>query len=295
MSLRIALAQWRVGDVGSLDAFAGRVAHALASAAADGAAVAVLPEYLALDLAGMFADDVRTDFARSLDALQPLHQDWLALFRAQACEHGLHVVAGTYLLRMPNGAYRNRAYLFDPEGRCAWQDKLTLTGFERAAGVIEAGDELRVFETALGRVALNVCYDVEFPHYARAQAEAGARLVLVPSCTDTPAGATRVRVGGMARALENQVYVAQAVTAGAAAWSPALDTNTGRAGVWCPSDRGLPEDGVVAAGAADAEWLIAEVDFAQLDEVRRSGQVANAADWTLQLRPGVVRARVERL
>src|SRR3546814_12399027 len=56
----------------------------------------------------------------------------------------------------------------------------------------------------------------EFPLPVRAQREAGARLLLVPSCTDTQAGATRVRGGCMARALENRLFVAQAVKIGGA-------------------------------------------------------------------------------
>ncbi|MCU7372935.1 hypothetical protein PEC18_19285 [Paucibacter sp. O1-1] len=91
-----------------------------------------------------------------------------------------------------------------PDGQRFTQDKLTLTGFERACGVIEAGDALHVFDTAHGRIGVAICYDSEFPLYARALREAGVRL-LVPSCTDTPAGATRVRVGCQARALENQL------------------------------------------------------------------------------------------
>lgn len=91
------------------------------------------------------------------------------------------------------------------------------------------------------RAGIAVCYDSEFPLPVRAQREAGARLLLVPSCTDTRAGATRVRVGCMARALENRMFVAQAVTTGAADWSPALDTNTGEATIYAPMDRGFPE------------------------------------------------------
>ena len=80
----------------------------------------------------------------------------------------------------------------------------------------------------------------------RAQCEAGARLILVPSCTDTAAGATRVRVGCLARAMEYRCFVAQAVTACEAAWSPALDVNTGEAALYAPMDVGLPDDGVLA-------------------------------------------------
>lgn len=76
-----------------------------------------------------------------------------------------------------------------------WQDKLQLTGFEKKTGVIDAGDALKVFDIDGLRVGVAICYDSEFPLPVRAQYEAGARLRVVPSCTDTAAGATRVRVG----------------------------------------------------------------------------------------------------
>jgi predicted amidohydrolase len=290
--MRVASAQWPIVAPTSFDDYAARLRRELDIVAARGAQLAVLPEYLALELAGLFADTTRTDFAASLDALQPLYPDWQALFAALARDCGLHVLAGTFLLRQGNGRYRNRSELFAPDGRRWFQDKLTLTGFEHAAGVIEPGDMLQVFDTALGRIAVNVCYDSEFPLYARRQYEAGARLLLVPSCTDTFAGATRVRVGCLARALENQIHVVQSVTAGEAAWSPALDTNTGVAAVFAPSDRGLPDDGIVAQASADSVWTFADIDADALARVRREGQVANAADWDAQLRPGVVAAIV---
>ncbi|GMV29344.1 MAG: hypothetical protein AMXMBFR59_14690 [Rhodanobacteraceae bacterium] len=289
--MRVASARWPIVAPASFGEHAARLRREIASVAAQGAQLAVLPEYLALELAGQFVDATRVDFAASLEALQPLYADWQALFAALARDCGLHVLAGTFLLRQDSGRYRNRAELFAPDGRRWFQDKLTLTGFERDTGLIEPGDLLQVFDTALGRIAVNVCYDSEFPLYARRQYEAGARLLLVPSCTDTQAGATRVRLGCRARALENQIYVVQSVTAGAASWSPALDANTGVAAVFAASDRGLPDDGIVAQ-AAEAVWTFADIDGDALVSVRRHGQVANAADWDEQSRPGVVAAVV---
>lgn len=289
--MRIACAQWPIVAPAGFDDYAARLRREVGAAAAQGAHLAVLPEYLALELAGQFPDATRTDFAASLEALQPLYADWQVLFAELARDCGLHVLAGTFLLRQRNGRYRNRSELFAPDGRRWFQDKLTLTGFERDAGLIEPGDALQVFDTVLGRIAVNVCYDSEFPLYARRQYEAGARLLLVPSCTDTPAGATRVRVGCRARALENQMYVAQSVTAGAAAWSPALDANTGVAAVFAASDRGLPDDGIVAQSAGTV-WTLADIDGDALARVRRNGQVANADDWDAQSRPGIAAAVV---
>ena len=295
MKLRVASAQYAIGAPTDFTAFADRVGQRVAAAARAGAHCVVLPEYLALEAAAMQPMQVRADFVRSLHALQTIRDDYLALARELATQHAIHLVAGTFLTEVGTGRFRNRAWFASPGGALAFQDKLTLTGFEHAAGVIEPGEELKVFDTGLGRIGIDVCYDIEFPLYARAQAEAGAQLLLVPSCTDTRAGANRVRIGCQARALENQVYVACAVTAGDAAWSPALDTNTGRAAVFTPVDRGFPEDGIAALAQPDADWAYADIDLDALERGRREGQVANRADWPGQQRPLLARARVERI
>lgn len=295
MKLKIATAQYGIGEPRDFAAFAGRVSARVAEAANAGAQVIVLPEYLALEAAAALGPDQRNDFARSLAALQAHHEDYVALARETAQKHSVYLVAGTFLLDIGGGHYRNRAYFVSPNGEVAFQDKLTLTGFERASGVIEPGDALKVFDTAFGRVGIDICYDVEFPLYARAQVEAGARVILVPSCTDTDAGANRVRVGCQARALENQVFVACSVTAGEAPWSPALDVNTGSAAIYTPIDRGFPSDGVQIRAKEGADWAIAELDLAALDAFKREAQVSNANDWLAQLRPPVVVARVETL
>jgi len=295
MKLTVATAHYSIGEPADFAAFAARVGDRVAHAAREGAGLVVLPEYLALEAAAAQTAEDRGDFVRSLAALQRHHDDFVALARDLARGHSIYLVAGTFLLDTGGGRYRNRAYFASPDGKLGFQDKLTLTGFEKSANVIEPGDVLKVFDTEFGRVGIDVCYDVEFPLYARAQVEAGARVILVPSCTDTEAGASRVRVGCQARALENQLYVACAVTAGDAPWSPALDVNTGTATVYTPIDRGFPSDGVLVRADAGADWAFGELDLAALDAFKRDAQVANANDWMAQLRPPVVSARVESL
>jgi predicted amidohydrolase len=300
--MKIAVAKYPIGRPSHFDDFAEKQRRSLRAAADAGAGIAVLPEYLALELAGSFEDGIAGDLHASLAALQALRTPWLALFADIARDTGLRIVAGTFLLDLGRGRYRNRADLFSPDGGHGWQDKLQLTGFEKSTGVIESGDALKVFQVEDMRVGLAICYDIEFPLPVRAQYEAGARLLLVPSCTDTAAGATRVRVGCLARALENRCFVAQAVTAGEAPWSPALDLNTGEATVYAPMDVGFPADGVLAstaslaasepAAANAAVWAFADIDTAQLDASRAQAQVANDRDWPGQTAPALVWARV---
>ena len=296
--MKVAACKYPVGEPADFAAFAAKQEALLGEAKASGAQLALLPEYLSLELAAMFDAATRGDLRASLAAIQPLREAWLALYTGLARDLDLHIVAGSFLVDTGHGRYRNRSDLFAPDhggrGGHLWQDKLRLTGFEKAAGVIESGDALKVFEVDGVRAGIAVCYDSEFPMPVRAQHEAGARLLLVPSCTDTPAGATRVRVGCLARALENRMFVAQAVTAGVAPWSPALDANTGEAALVAPMDAGLPDDGVLAQTRGNDTWAIAELDFAALDASRSRAQVANDRDWPAQYFPTVLRARLER-
>jgi predicted amidohydrolase len=293
--MKVAVAKYPIQAPADFAAFAARQAEVLADAAAQGARIAVLPEYLSLELAATFDVATQADLHALLAAIQRYRNDWLALYARLARELDLHIVAGSFLLAQGDGRYRNRSDVFAPQGTHAWQDKLQLTGFEKGLGVIDGGDALKVFDLDGVRSGVSVCYDSEFPLPVRAQAEAGARLLLVPSCTDTEAGATRVRVGCLARALENRLFVAQAVTAGEAPWSPALDINTGEAAIFAPMDRGLPADGVVVQTTGDQVWAIAGLDLDALDRSRADAQVANDRDWAGQWQPALLRARVERL
>lgn len=291
--MKVAVAKYRIGAPADFDAFAGRQRAVLAEAARAGARIAVLPEYLSLELAAGQPPAIRDDLPASMAALQAHEPAWHALYTALAREFALAIQAGTFLTATGDGRFRNRAWWYAPDGTRLHQDKLQLTGFEKRLGVIEGGDALSVFDAAPGvRAGIAVCYDAEFPLPVRAQAEAGARLLVVPSCTDTAAGATRVHVGCQARALENRIFVAQSVTAGEAPWSPALDTNTGEAALHAPMDVGLPADGLLARTRGDEGWAIADLDFDALAASRAVAQVAIDRDWPGQARPAFRRARL---
>jgi len=291
--MKIAVAKYPVDPVAHFDDFALKQRHWLQEAASLDARVAVLPEYLSLELASILPGHVQSDLQATLASLQSCREDWLRLFEDLARQTGLHIVAGTFLLDVGGGRYRNRADLFSPDGGHRWQDKLQLTGFEKKTGVIEGGDALKVFEIEGLCAGISICYDIEFPLPVRAQCEAGAQLLLVPSCTDTAAGATRVRVGCLARALENRCFVAQAVTAGEAPWNPALDVNTGEATLYAPMDVGFPADGIVAVTQSPCGWTCADVAIAALSASRADAQVANDRDWPGQLAPNLLRAKLD--
>lgn len=156
-----------------------------------------------------------------------------------------------------------------------------MTRFERGAWGVVGGGPLRVFDTKIGRLGILICYDAEFPLLGRALAECD--VVLVPSCTETLAGYWRVRIGAMARALENQCVTVMSSVVGEASWSEAVDVSTGAGGVFGPPDHGFPPAGVLGVGDLNrAGWTYAEVDLEAIAKVRMDGGVLGRQHWTEQ-------------
>lgn len=284
-SFRIASAQYPIEFLGDWPRYEAKIVRWIEEAVRGGAKLLLFPEYFSMELASLFPAEIHASLPAQLAALQDILPQFVALFAAQAKKHGVVICAGSFPVRIAGAIYHNRSYLFDTDGRSAYQEKIQMTRFESEQWLIRAAEDVRVFDTALGRIGIAICYDSEFPLIARRLVEHGADVILVPSCTDTLAGYWRVRIGSQARALENQCYVVHASTVGEAPWSPAVDVNVGAAGIYTPVDRGFPDDGVLALGTLNAaQWLYADVDPAGIAEVRRSGQVFNFRDWPGQFR-----------
>ncbi|MCB4824725.1 carbon-nitrogen hydrolase family protein [Roseicella aerolata] len=277
-ALRIGALAWPVGRPESVADFAARLDHWL-SQAAGRADLALLPEYACVELGTALSGSGTADEAAELRAMVAAAPAILEVMRAAARRHGLWLQPGS--LPMADGdRVVNRAPMIAPDGRLAFQEKRMMTRFEAERWGVASGAPPQVFETPWGLIGLSICYDSEFPKHVRAQVEAGAWLILVPTCTDTLHGYNRVRFACQARAVENQCFIAVAPTVGAAPWSAALDENRGQAAVFGPVDRGFPEDGVLAAGPLDTPgWTFCSLDPARIDTVRREGAVLNHRDW----------------
>lgn len=279
---RIAAAQYPIEALESWGAYADKLARWVAEATEGGASLLVFPEYGAMELASLDPASMG-DLQGSIAFVSALLPRVDALHAELAARFGVHILAASAPWQAPDGRFRNRARLFAPGGTVGVQDKLIMTRFEREEWGIVGGDSLSLFDTALGRIGVCICYDSEFPLIARALVEAGAEILLVPSCTDSLHGYERVRIGSRARALEGQCYVVQAPTVGTADWSPAVDVNRGAAAVYGPPDRGFPDDGVIAQGVLDQSgWVFADIDLAAVGNVRADGGVLNVAHWQEQ-------------
>lgn len=276
MTLRLGVLEYPVTRIAGLAGFADKLDGLVAAGAAGGGQLLVMPEYACMEVAAALG--AAPDPVAERDAVCAASAEILRIMRDAARRHGVWLLPGTLPWRL-GARVVNRAPLITPDGRLAFQDKQVMTRFEAEHWAIGAGAPHRVFETDWGRVGIAICYDAEFPNVVRAQVEAGAWLILVPTCTDTMHGFNRVRLSARARAVENQCFVAVAPTVGDAPWLATLDCNRGRAGVYGPADRGFPEDGVIAEGADASGWLWADLDPARLHAVREHGAVRNHRDW----------------
>jgi predicted amidohydrolase len=277
--MRLALAQFSVAPAPeNFAAFIGRLHGIARDARAAGADILVLPEYAAMALAGatVAAPDLKAELAAIVSQADAL----IAAMREIAATQKLYILGGTIPMRDADAKIRNRAPFCSPKGGLAFQDKQLMTRFEAEIWDISPGAAPKVFETALGLIGVSICYDSEFPLHVRAQAVAGARILLIPSCTENLAGFNRVRLSARARALENQFFTAVSPLVGAAPWSAAIDENTGYAALFAPPDKFFPPSGIIAKGDLNAPaLLIADADLALVEQTRRDGAVLNHRDW----------------
>jgi predicted amidohydrolase len=280
--ISIAAAQYPLDAFASLGAYRDKLARWVAEAAGNGAGLLVFPEYGAMEYAAAAGASVAGDLRASLAAVSDALGEMDATHAELARRHGVHILAASGPSAGGDRRFVNAARLFAPSGRSGTQEKLIMTPFERDWG-ISGGAALNVFATALGRIGVAICYDSEFPLLVRALAEAGAEIVLIPSCTEFVSGYHRVRTAALARALESTCVTVLSPTVGEAAWSPAVDHNAGAAGVYVPADRSFSDTGVLAEGPLNRpQWVYAGVALERLNEIKAQGEMRNAQDWNLQ-------------
>lgn len=260
------------------DDFATRTAEQVRSAAAHGATLLVFAEYGSMALVTALPLAQRLTLSGQLAGLQHFAQAFVSLYHALSQQYGVWIIAPSFPYALADKHYVNRAWITGPSGDIFHQDKIHMTRFENELLHITPGNGLTVVDTGQFRFATAICYDSEFPSLVHQQAQGGAQIIAVPSCTDSLSGYHRVMYCARARAVENQCFVIQAPLRGEAPWCEAIDLNVGTAGVFSPVDKGFPQNGVLATGQEQDEWVFAECHLEKMSLVRADGQVLNWLD-----------------
>ncbi len=145
---------------------------AIREAVDHGADVVVLPELIT---SGYMFESPQEAASAAIDR----DHETLAEWAAEAARADIVLVGGFCELGAENRIY-NSAAVLDATGLRAVYRKLHL--WDREKLVFTAGSEPPpVLDTRLGRLAVVICYDLEFPELTRAVALAGTQLLLVPT------------------------------------------------------------------------------------------------------------------
>ncbi|MBS4207096.1 carbon-nitrogen hydrolase family protein [Bacillus sp. FJAT-50079] len=274
MKLRVSAIQYHMHDIRSFDDFAKQCEHYVRNAQEYESEFVLFPELFTTQLMSIGNEQGK---ALDITALPAFTEQYKELFTKLAKESNMHIIGGTHIIERGGSLY-NVAHLFYPDGKIEEQAKLHITPFEIEGWNMAAGEELRVFDTAKGRIAILTCYDIEFPEIVRMAKAKGADVIFCPSCTDDRHGFHRVRYTSHARAIENQVYVVLTGTVGSISVD-LMRANFGQAAIISPNDIPFPPQGLLAEGELNHDMLVtADLDLSLLYEVREKGSVTTWRD-----------------
>ncbi|KGE65902.1 MULTISPECIES: nitrilase family protein [Pseudomonas] len=224
--------------------------HAIRGAASLKAQLIVLPELIQSGYAFTDREEAHT-------ASETLDGPTLSLWKNLARELGIIVVAG-FCERLSGGRVANSAALIEPSGRLTVYRKAHL--WDREKLIFTPGDAPPpVVDTAVGRIGMMICYDLELPEWVRLPALAQAELLCVPvnwpdgprPVGERPAEIVRIQ----ANAAVNRMFIA------------ACDRHGEERGVnWVGGSVIVDADGYPVAGAAshqEEQQLVADLPLEQ--------------------------------
>lgn len=232
-----------------------RCLDAMRAAADRGAKLIAFPEVV---LDRFFPQNPGDEAAR--DLAEPIPGPTTERVSMLAKELGLVTVFNLYELD-PSGRAFDSSPVFDADGELLGITRMVhITHYESyfEQDYYDLGDRgAPVYDTAIGRIGVAICYDRHYPEYMRALGVAGAQLVLIPqagSVGEWPRGMFEAEVrtaafqNGYFAALCNRVGVEERLTF---------------AGESFVSD---PEGRIVArAKSGDDDLLVAEIDLEHAD------------------------------
>ncbi|MTV50338.1 acyltransferase [Heliobacillus mobilis] len=282
MKFRVSAVQYHLHTIRSFEEFAQQVEHYVKTAAEFEADFVLFPEFVTTQLMSM--GDSREN-ALTIGELPAFTEAYCSLFTGLAKQMRMHIIGGTHVIQEKDRLY-NVAHLFYPDGKIARQPKIHITPTEVKEWNMGAGNEVNVFETEKGTIAILTCYDIEFPEIVRMVRAKGADVIFCPSCTDDRHGFHRVRYTSHARTIENQIFVVTTGTVGSLPTVDFMRANFGQAAILTPNDIPFPPKGILAEGELNQDMIVtADLDLELLYQVRERGAVTTWRDRRTDLYP----------
>ena len=274
--IRVCAAQFQMRRIASWEEFEHQIDFFVETAEQYHCHYLLFPELFTVQLFSIMPDGLSQ--REYVSRLADYADDYRKLLSDRAERSNLFIIGGSHPTQV-DGELRNVAHLFTPSGHIYTQDKLHITPGEREEFGIQPGVGLRVFHTSHARIAIQVCYDIEFPETSRLLTLAGAEVLFVPFSTDERKAYLRVRYTAQARAVENLLYVVIAGNVGNLPQVANFLINYGQAAVYTPSDFPFPTEAVAAAADSNSETVvITDLDLSALEQGREAGTVRHLRD-----------------
>ncbi|MEM7427051.1 MAG: carbon-nitrogen hydrolase family protein [Pseudomonadota bacterium] len=189
-------------------------------------------------------------------------------FSALAAELGLWLNIGSLAIRLRNGRYANRSFLFAPDGAIkASYDKIHMFDVELGGGEsyleskrYEPGERAVMAALPWAKLGMTICYDMRFPALFRTLAQAGAGVLTVPSAFTVPTGKAHWHTLLRARAIDAGAYVLAAAQSG--------EHECGRK-TYGHSLVVSPCGEILADGGEEIGVVLAEIDPSEIEAARR--------------------------
>ncbi|SMB91096.1 Predicted amidohydrolase [Desulfonispora thiosulfatigenes DSM 11270] len=131
-----------------------------------------------------------------------------------AKENNIYLVGGS-IPEIEGDKTYNTSYVFNNTGaQIAKHRKIHLFDIDVVGGqkfkesdTLTSGNDLAIFVTPFGKMAVIICYDLRFPELSRLLVQKGVKLIIVPASFNMTTGPLHWELLFRARAVDNQVYM----------------------------------------------------------------------------------------
>ncbi len=273
--VRIAAVQYQMRAIKDFDEFIQQCDFFVDSASDYKCDFVLFPELITTQLLSFCETKRPGDAARQLAEFTP---QYLEMFSEFAIRYNINIIGGSQFEVEDNTLY-NVGYFFGRDGTIGRQRKIHVTPNEWKWWGVTGGDKINVFDTDCGRIAIMICYDIEFPELCRIAVQKGAQIIFVPFNTDERHGYLRVRHCALARCVENHIYVAVAGCVGNLPFVHNADVHYAQSGIFTPADFSFSRDAIAAECNPNIEtFVIQDVDIELLRRHRYRGTTTNWND-----------------
>ena len=274
--VRICVVQYLMRKISSFEEMANQCEYFVDVASDANSDFVVFPEIFTTQLMSFLDEPSPSQAVRKMTEYTP---QYIELFTNLAVRYNVNIIGGSHFVEEEDEEIYNIAYLFRRDGSIEKQYKIHITPNERKWWGISAGDAVQVFDTDCGKIAIQICYDIEFPELARIATDMGANIIFTPFCTEDRQGYLRVRYCAQARAIENQIYTVISGTVGNLPQTENMDIQYAQSAIFAPSDFEFARDGIVGETNPNLEMvLIGDVDLEILRRQRQDGTVKQLKD-----------------